>query len=112
MSSASSSSSSSPPSLLLLGRVWTLSQDAQGCREVQQALADESIGEDEREAMLAELHGHVLEAAVCPYANYVLQKCIVALKPEAVQFIIREIPVESVSVVAQNKFGCRVAEAP
>lgn len=107
---ASCSSSSAHPSLSLLGRVWALSQDARGCREVQEALGDESLSETQREAIAAELRGHVLEAAVCPHANFVLQKCIVALKPEAVQFIVSEIPSHSVTSLAQSRYGCRILQ--
>jgi len=106
-----SSSSGGPAPSALTGRVWVLSRDAAGCREVQAALGDElGLSEQQRAALAGELHGHVLEAAVCPYANFVLQKCIVELRPEAVQFIIEEIPSEAVSSMAQNKFGCRVLQ--
>lgn len=104
---SSCSSSASDP---LVGRVWALSQDAQGCREVQAALEDESSGDARREALAQELRGHVLEAAVCPHANHVLQKAIAELRPEAFQFIIEDVPLESVSSMAQNKFGCRVLQ--
>merc|ERR1719296_422314 len=45
-----SSSSSLQPSALT-DRVWSLSQDAAGCREVQEALADEALQEEQREAL-------------------------------------------------------------
>lgn len=104
------SSSCSQTTSSLAGRVWTLSQDAQGCREVQDALGDCSLGCEHKEALAGELCGHVLEAAVCPYSNYVLQKCVVALRPQAIQFVVDEIPADSVSAMSQNKFGCRVLQ--
>lgn len=111
--SVSVASTCSRSGLPLAGQVWPLSQDAQGCRRVQEVLGDESLLLAHREALAFELRGHVLEAAVCPYANFVLQKCVVVLPPEAVQFIVDEITAEtaaSVSSVAQNKFGCRVLQ--
>jgi len=105
-------SCSSLPSVqpALTGQVWSLSQDAAGCREVQDALADETLSQEQKEALAGELHGHVLEAALCPYANFVVQKCIVELLPRATQFMVDEIPSEAVSSLAQSKFGCRVLQ--
>lgn len=113
MDTMSATSSCSQPAPSLAGRVWSLSQDALGCREVQDVLGDDSLPLGQREALARELRGRILSAAVCPYANFVLQKCVVMLRPEAVQFIMEEILADSacsVSSVAQNKFGCRVLQ--
>ena len=63
----------------LVGRVWELSQDSKGCRDVQLAL--EQAGEDLRRLIVAEVAGHVLDAMRCPHANHVLQKCITSSRP-------------------------------
>ena len=51
-------------------QVWRLSRDPEGCRVVQELLADTAS------ALGAELKGHVWEALRCPNANHVLQKAI------------------------------------
>jgi len=62
--------------------------------------------------MLAnELRGHVREAVACSHANHVLQKCITALPPAAVQWIVDEIyswGQEFVVQLAEHRFGCRI----
>merc|ERR1719284_2064919 len=40
------------------GKVWRLSQDAEGCRQVQQSL-DSALTEDERCAIAQEFRGHI-----------------------------------------------------
>ena len=63
----------------LTGRVWELSQDSKGCRDVQ--LAIEQATDDFRRVLVAEVAGHVLDAMRCPHANHVLQKCITSSRP-------------------------------
>eukprot|EP00443_Scrippsiella_acuminata_P057279 CAMPEP_0115536586 /NCGR_PEP_ID=MMETSP0271-20121206/87853_1 /TAXON_ID=71861 /ORGANISM="Scrippsiella trochoidea, Strain CCMP3099" /LENGTH=516 /DNA_ID=CAMNT_0002969283 /DNA_START=57 /DNA_END=1605 /DNA_ORIENTATION=- len=93
----------------VIGRVWTLSQDAVGCRDVQRAL--EGAGSDvARQAIALELHGRVWEALHCPHANHVLQKCILTLRPEASQFIVDELGQGRVLLAAQHKYGCRIVQ--
>jgi len=94
----------------IAGRVWTLSRDACGCREVQQAL--EEAGDDEqRWALAAELHGHVREAARCPHANHVVQKWIKVMPPSMSQFIIDEIMEDGdLIALSKHKFGCRIIQ--
>ena len=55
----------------LRGHVWTWSRNEMGCRLVQEALETGSQAAGE---LASELQTHVLEAATCPHANYVLQK--------------------------------------
>eukprot|EP00440_Ansanella_granifera_P040248 gb/GFBE01043654.1/.p1 GENE.gb/GFBE01043654.1/~~gb/GFBE01043654.1/.p1 ORF type:complete len:365 (+),score=63.14 gb/GFBE01043654.1/:1-1095(+) len=93
------------------GRVWELSQDAQGCREVQLAI-DCAVSDESRAALAAELQGHVLEAMRCPHANHVLQKCITSTKPHVSQFIVDEILASpgAAELAARHKYGCRIVQ--
>mmetsp|Transcript_11077 Transcript_11077/g.22933 ORF Transcript_11077/g.22933 Transcript_11077/m.22933 type:complete len:368 (+) Transcript_11077:68-1171(+) len=94
------------------GRVWSLSRDPAGCREVQAAL--EAAGsEEERQALAGELRGRVSEALRCPHANFVLQKCIAVIRPRNLQFIVDEILFKgagAVAHVARHKYGCRIIQ--
>eukprot|EP00439_Symbiodinium_sp_Y106_P026797 s7287_g3.t1 len=93
-------------------RLWTLSRDSKGCREVQKAL-DEASGEEERLAMALELRGHVWEALRCPFGNYVLQKCIQVLSRENLFFIFEELKQkgpEMIQQAARHKYGCRIIQ--
>ncbi|CAE7867112.1 APUM1 [Symbiodinium microadriaticum] len=94
----------------LVGRVWELSQDSKGCRDVQLAL--EQAGEDLRRLIVAEVAGHVLDAMRCPHANHVLQKCITSSRPADCQFIIDEIMACNgfVELAARHKYGCRIIQ--
>eukprot|EP00418_Pyrodinium_bahamense_P009193 CAMPEP_0179110146 /NCGR_PEP_ID=MMETSP0796-20121207/51393_1 /TAXON_ID=73915 /ORGANISM="Pyrodinium bahamense, Strain pbaha01" /LENGTH=394 /DNA_ID=CAMNT_0020808275 /DNA_START=24 /DNA_END=1209 /DNA_ORIENTATION=- len=94
------------------GRVWSLSRDPTGCREVQAAL-DAAQSEEERIALAAELQGRISEALRCPHANYVLQKCITVMRPRHLQFIVDEILFKgagAVAHVARHKYGCRIIQ--
>jgi len=96
--------------LLLLGHVWQLAQDREGCREVQEAL--ESGSDEVREALARELHGHVAKAMRDPHANHVLQKCIGTLPSEALQFIVDEVMAseELVMQAARHRYACRIVQ--
>lgn len=93
------------------GRVWLLSRDPVGCRQVQAAI-DSAADDDARERMLAELEGNILEAIHCKHANFVVQKFIITMRPEALEFVVREIQegAGSVSKMARHVFGCRVIQ--
>jgi pumilio RNA-binding family len=94
------------------GRIWEMSQDPVGCREIQRAFESAST-ETEREALAAELQGHVCEAMRCPHANYVLQKCVSVMRPASLQFIIDELTLKSpgmVTFAARHKYGCRIIQ--
>jgi len=95
--------------LMVAGRVWTLSQEAHGCRQVQEAL-DHADGNAQRDAYADELRGHILEAARCPHANHVLQKCIVTVPALSLQFAVDEIMEGNISQLACDKYGCRVVQ--
>ncbi|CAE7338930.1 APUM5 [Symbiodinium pilosum] len=87
----------------LIGHVWPLSQDKEGCRLVQMAL--EKAGR-ETATMALELRGHILEAVKHPHANYVVQKAIAQLSVGSSAFIVQEIH-GSAAIVAKNRMGCR-----
>lgn len=99
------------------GHVWSLSREAQGCRQVQQAL-ERAISDEDRQSLASELAGHVWEALRCPHANFVIQKCISTLRPQAAQFIIDEIMrgnasgdrSSGASQAARHRYGCRILE--
>jgi len=94
------------------GRVWSLARDQEGCRRVQAAL-EAATSDSERVAIAAELQGHVWAAAQCRNANHVLQKCVMTMRPEVIQFIIDELSQRgpaSTCKVARNQFGCRVLQ--
>lgn len=95
--------------LMVAGRVWTLSQEAHGCRQVQEAL-DHADSNAQRDAYADELRGHILEAARCPHANHVLQKCIVTLPALSLQFVLDEIMEGNISKLACDKYGCRIVQ--
>mmetsp|Transcript_28676 Transcript_28676/g.45552 ORF Transcript_28676/g.45552 Transcript_28676/m.45552 type:complete len:531 (-) Transcript_28676:475-2067(-) len=96
----------------LEGRVWEMSQDAQGCREVQKALA-ECDSDEKGLAISVQLKGHVMDAVRCPHANHVLRKIIETLPPACSSFIIKEIlenGLAGVKEVAMHRYGCRIME--
>jgi pumilio RNA-binding family len=77
---------------------------------VQQAFDD--ADEQGRLALASEFVGRVWDALRCPHANYVLQKCIEMIKPQALQFIVDEIRKRTNGAVqaARHRYGCRVIE--
>jgi pumilio RNA-binding family len=93
------------------GRVWMLSQTADGSRQVQRALED-APSDQARADLAMELVGNVWKALKCQHANYVLQKCIMTLRPKALQFILDEImsKPELICWAAQHKVGCRTIQ--
>jgi len=97
-----------PTASSLRGQIWRLAQDQQGCHLVQQAL-DEAACDEERVALVTELHTHVQEALRCPNANYVIQKCIGTMSAWQSQFIIDEI-CGFAARVARHKYGCRILQ--
>jgi len=94
----------------VVGRVWGLSQQAQGSREVQRKL-EEAQSEGGREAILEELRGHVKAAARDPHANHVLQRCIELCLPAASQFVVEEVLESGPIGIALHKNGCRVMQS-
>jgi len=94
----------------VLGQVWSLSCDASGCRDVQDAI-DAAQSDDECVAIADELRGHVWEALCCPHANYVLQKFITKTRSQSSQFIIDELlQIGCLGEAARHKYGCRVLQ--
>lgn len=91
----------------LLGLVASLSRSPDGSRMVQEAL--EVV--EARGAIAAELHGHVCELMVCPHGNFVLQKCISALAPSSLQFVVDELLAagpRTVAQMARHRFASRI----
>lgn len=97
-----------PQGLPVAGQVLRLAHDADGCREVQHAL--ETADEPARLRIAAELRGCAAQAARSPHANYVLQKCVEVLRPEAFDFIVQELLACPAPEVARHKCGCRVLQ--
>lgn len=92
------------------GRVWELSQQKVGCRQVQHAL-HEAESDLQREALASELHGHVVEASKCPHDNHVLHRIMLSMPSPSVQFIVDELFRKGVvTQMAQHKFGCRILQ--
>jgi len=95
------------------GHVWSLSQDADGCRAVQDAIV--LAGTEAARILLAmELSGHILEALQCPHANHVLRKFITTMAPPSIQFLIDELVhegEEAIAETAKHRYGCRILEA-
>eukprot|EP00931_Biecheleriopsis_adriatica_P102034 TRINITY_DN77065_c0_g1_i1.p1 TRINITY_DN77065_c0_g1~~TRINITY_DN77065_c0_g1_i1.p1 ORF type:complete len:412 (+),score=70.80 TRINITY_DN77065_c0_g1_i1:157-1236(+) len=89
----------------LRGHVWSLSRHSDGCRLVQSAL--ECLKQKEAAELTLELQGHVVEAATCRHANFVLQKVIKQLACSSSRFIAEELR-GSCSKLARNRCGCRV----
>jgi len=110
--STQNKSSQNPPNWSVPGNVWRLSRDPHGCRLVQGALED--AGSDDTRATLAsELQGHIREATRCRHANHVVQKCIMTMRPQAMQFIIDEIMEKgpgALNQAARHEFGCRIVQ--
>jgi len=104
-------SSSTDGDASLAGQVWPLSRDPEGCRRVQAAL-EAAPSDAAREALAAELHGHVAKAMRCSHANHVLQKCIALMRPESLQFIVDELLARSGLVVqaARHRYACRIVQ--
>jgi len=71
---------------------------------------ENAAGDADRVALASEMRGHVWEALRCPNANFVLQKCIGVLRPQASQFIIDELRDKGSSKAARHRFGCRVLQ--
>jgi pumilio RNA-binding family len=94
----------------VVGRVWRLSQELQGCRKIQLAF-DDAESDAERLQLAEEMKGHAWVAARHPHANHVLQKMIVSMKPDALQFVVDAIcPKNRVVQAARHKYGCRVLQ--
>lgn len=90
---------------MISGYVWHLSCDPVGCRKVQSAL--EKASRVDAAKLVAELHGHVWEAATSPHANHVLQKIVTQLTFNAARFVAEEM-LGIAANVARHRFGCRI----
>eukprot|EP00448_Togula_jolla_P006526 CAMPEP_0170601766 /NCGR_PEP_ID=MMETSP0224-20130122/18033_1 /TAXON_ID=285029 /ORGANISM="Togula jolla, Strain CCCM 725" /LENGTH=535 /DNA_ID=CAMNT_0010926561 /DNA_START=233 /DNA_END=1840 /DNA_ORIENTATION=- len=86
---------------------WIMASRRHGCRIVQKALEVADISA--RLEVAAALEGHVMEALKSPHANHVLQKCIVLLPPDRLQFVPQELAGHAAEA-ARHRFGCRILE--
>lgn len=102
------SGSYEPIGFPVFGRVWELSQDAIGCREVQHAL--QVCDDGERLMIAAELSGRVSDAIRSPHGNHVVQRVVMLLRQQDFQFVVDELLARPLVPVAQHKFGCRVIQ--
>merc|ERR1719246_165818 len=94
------------PMMNIRGRVKSLSLDKAGCRHVQEVFsAAESV--DYLVGLAQELKGHVLEVAMSPHGNFVMQKCIDVLPVADLDFIFDELLPSAVQL-ARNRAGCRI----
>lgn len=96
----------------LTGKVWQLSRDAAGCRQVQDTF-DNATCDEERVALASELVGHVWEALKCMHANHVIQKSITTNRPHVSQFVIDELTqhgAKGITQAARHRFGCRILQ--
>lgn len=89
----------------LFGSVLKMSFEPFGCRVMQSAL--DLAGTSEKDALVAELHGHVLEAVSSPHANFVIQKVIEVLPVMGASFVAKELTLFAAEV-ARHRFGCRI----
>jgi len=62
-----------------------------------------------RTEIAAEFRNHVWEVVRCPHANHVVQKCIMTMRPHALQFVIDEIATR-VCKIAKHQYGCRILQ--
>eukprot|EP00931_Biecheleriopsis_adriatica_P053808 TRINITY_DN3158_c0_g2_i2.p1 TRINITY_DN3158_c0_g2~~TRINITY_DN3158_c0_g2_i2.p1 ORF type:complete len:334 (-),score=77.03 TRINITY_DN3158_c0_g2_i2:120-1121(-) len=96
-------------SVSVKGKVWQLSQDSNGCRDVQHALSMAS--EQEVFEITLELQGHIWEAARGMHSNHVLQKCIELLNAESLQFVVDELVKGKLPIqAARHKYACRIVQ--
>jgi hypothetical protein len=94
------------------GKFWELSQDVQGCRQIQNAL-DDSLNSQDFQSIQVQLKGHVWEAMLCPHANHVLRKVVQSMPSSNLDFIIAEVVLEGSAGVRQfasHRYGCRIVE--
>ncbi len=88
----------------LKNHVWAWAQNEVGCRIVQEVF---ELGTRDAAELATELRGHVLEAVMCPYANYVIQKVVSHLSTASSAFVAQELAGNAVRV-AKHRFACRI----
>ena len=95
------------------GKVWQMAQSPHSTWVLQSVLQDAAGGDAERVQLAHELKGHVWEAMRCPYANHVIQKCLVLVHARANQFMVDELLMEGPGAVvnaAKHRYGCRILQ--
>jgi len=94
-----------PATLCVCGQVSKLAFESAGCWVVQEAL--EGSNASDREALVAEMHGHVRAAVVCPHANFVIQKIVETMPTSLANFVAEEL-VGIAADAARHRYGCRI----
>jgi hypothetical protein len=87
------------------GSVLSMAFEPSGCRVVQLAL--DVANASERQAIAAELRGHVHDAVSSPHANFVIQKMIEVLPVSSSNFVAEELLTFAVDA-ARHRFACRI----
>jgi hypothetical protein len=87
------------------GSVLSMAFEPMGCRVVQ--LAFDVANASDRQAMAAELRGHVHDAVSSPHANFVIQKVIEVLPVSSSNFVAEELLTFAVDA-ARHRFACRI----
>jgi len=82
-----------------------LAFDAAGCRVVQAALA--AANKHEASEIASGLRTHIIDAAVCPHGNYVVQKIVEILPVSRAEFVAEELK-DVVFNMARHPYACRV----
>lgn len=95
---------------LLTWEVLSLSREEVGSRQIQRVIDD--ANNEERQRIVRQLEGHVVELSQCPFGNFVLQKVIETVRTSEMQFVIDEIfSTRSGPLgIAKNKYGCRILQ--
>eukprot|EP00913_Durusdinium_trenchii_P024632 g23124.t1 len=88
----------------LRGHVYTFAHDAVACRVVQEAI--ERTGSRTAVELAQELKGHILDLAVCPHGNYVVQKVVSHLSVAASHFVLED--GRHAARTAKHRFACRI----
>jgi len=89
----------------LTGKIRELSNTKVGCRVVQKAIEESSLGV--AAALAGELQGAVQESIESPHGNYVIQKVIEVLPAAHAGFVVGELTGKG-GEVAKHRYGCRV----
>jgi pumilio RNA-binding family len=88
------------------GSVYRMAFEPYGCWVVQSAFTvamDASV----LHSLVAELHGHVLEAISSPHANHVIQKVVEVLPISCAHFVAEEL-LNFAAEAARHRYGCRI----
>jgi len=91
----------------ILPATKTLSMSKHGTRVIQKAI--EVADGCNRDLIIDQLKGQIIELYHCPHGNYVITKIIEVLPPTLLGFILKELNGHAITL-ARHQFGCRVLE--